>query len=177
MIMTPGLRKFALTVHLTSSLGWLGAVIAYVALGVSAVTSRDAQTVRAAWIAMELTGWFVIVPLALIALTTGIIMSLGTLWGLFRHYWVVITLVLTIFSTVILLLHMPTVSNLADVAREADGAHLDGHGGDLFHAGGGLLVLLVITVLNVYKPRGLTPYGWRKQHERRKVLPTVDRVT
>ncbi len=167
MIMAPGLRKFALTVHLTSSVGWLGAVVAYLALGVSAVTSRDAQTVRAAWIALEVTGWFAIVPLALTALVTGLIMSLGTPWGLFRHYWVLITLVLTILATSVLLLHMPTVSALADVAREADGAALGGLGGDLFHAGGGLLVLLVITVLNVYKPRGLTPYGWRKQHEQR----------
>ena len=165
MTMTPGLRKFVLTVHLTSSVGWIGAVVAYLALGVSAVTSQDAQTVRAAWIAMELTGWLVIVPLALAALLTGLVMSLGTPWGLFRHYWVLITLVLTIFATVVLLLHMPTVSFLADVAREADGSDLGGLGGDLFHAGGGLLVLLVITVLNVYKPRGLTPYGWRKQQE------------
>ncbi len=76
---------------------------------------------------------------------------------------------LTVFATLILLLHMPTVSTLADLAREADGTDLGGLGGDLFHAGGGLLVLLVITVLNVYKPRGLTPYGWRKQHEQRQV--------
>jgi hypothetical protein len=127
------------------------------------VTSQDAQTVRAAWIAMELTGWFVIVPLALAALLTGLVMSLGTPWGLFRHYWVLMTLVLTILSTVVLLLHMPTVSSLADVAREADGADLARLGGDLLHPGVGLLVLLVITVLNVYKPRGMTPYGWRKQ--------------
>jgi hypothetical protein len=86
MTMAPALRKFVLTVHLTSSLGWIGAVIAYLALGVSAVTSRDAQTVRAAWIAMELTGWSVIVPLALAALLSGLVMSLGTPWGLFRHY-------------------------------------------------------------------------------------------
>jgi hypothetical protein len=177
MTMTPGLRKFALIVHLTSSIGWIGAVVAYLALGVSAVTSQDAQMVRAAWIAMDLTGWFVIVPLALGALLTGLVISLGTPWGLFRHYWVVISLVLTVFSTVVLLLHMPTVSALADVARAADGADpsagsgraLGGLGGDLFHAGGGLLVLLVVTVLNVYKPRGMTPYGWRKQHEERKV--------
>jgi hypothetical protein len=169
MIMAPGLRKFMLTVHLTLSVGWIGAVVAYLALGVSAVTSQDAQTVRAAWIAMELTGWFVIVPLALAALLTGLVMSLGTQWGLFRHYWVLITLVLTVFATTILLLHMPTVSFIADVAREADGAGLGGLGGDLFHAGVGLLVLLVITVLNVYKPRGMTPYGWRKQHEPRTV--------
>jgi hypothetical protein len=94
-------------------------------------------------------------------------MALGTPWGLFRHYWVLITFLLTSFATVILLLHMPSVSALADVAREADDATLGRLGGDLFHAGGGLLVLLVITVLNVYKPRGMTPYGWRKQHERR----------
>ncbi len=169
MTMAPGLRKFALTVHITSSLGFLGAALAYLGLGISAVTSEDAQTVRAAWIAMEVIGWCVIVPLALAALLTGLVQALGTPWGLFRHYWVLITFLLTSFATVILLLHMPSVSALADVAREADSATLDRLGGDLLHAGGGLLVLLVITVLNVYKPRGLTPYGWRKQHERRAV--------
>ena len=169
MTMAPGLRKFALAAHLTFSVGFIGAAVAYLALGISAVTSEDAQTVRAAWIAMELTGWFVIVPLALASLLVGVVNALGTPWGLFRHYWVLITFVLTIFATVILLLHMPSVSSLADVAREADGATLGRLGGDLLHAGGGLLVLLVITVLNVYKPRGMTPYGWRKQHERRAI--------
>src|SRR5687767_9936106 len=103
MPMTPGLRKFALIIHLTSSVGWIGAVVAYLALGISAVTSQDTQTVRAAWIAMELTGWFVIVPLALAALVTGLVMALGTQWGLLRHYWVLISLVLTILSTAVLL--------------------------------------------------------------------------
>jgi hypothetical protein len=167
--MTPALRKIALTAHLTVSVGWIGAVIAYLALGVSAVTSEDPQTVRAAWIAMEVTGWYVIVPLALAALLTGIVMSLGTPWGLFRHYWVLISLGLTVFSTVILLLHMPTVSMLADTAQAADETELTGLGSDLLHPGVGLLVLFVITGLNVYKPRGLTPYGWRKQQERRTV--------
>jgi uncharacterized membrane protein len=170
MTMTPGLRKFALATHLTVSVGWIGAVVAYLVLGVSAVTSQDPQTIRAAWIGMELIGWDVIVPLALAALLTGIVMSLGTPWGLFRHYWVLISLGLTLFSIVILLLHMPTVSVLADMAQAADEAELAGFGGDLLHPGVGLLVLLVITGLNVYKPRGLTPYGWRKQQERRTGL-------
>ena len=169
MTMTPGLRKFVLAAHLTFSVGWIGAVIAFLALVVAAMTSQDAQTLRVAWIAMELTGWYVIVPLSLASLLTGLVMSLGTKWGLFRHYWVLITLVLTILSTVVLLSHMPDVSSLADLVREADGADLGGLGGDLLHAGGGLLVLLVITVLNVYKPRGLTPYGWRKQQEERRM--------
>ncbi len=168
--MRPGQRKVALTAHLISSVGWIGAVVSYLALGVSAVTTQDAATVRAAWTAMELTGWFVIVPLALAALLAGLLMSLGTPWGLFRHYWVLISLALTILATGVTLLHMPTVSSLADVAREADAADLGGLGGDLFHPGLGLVVLLVITVLNVYKPRGMTPYGWRKQQEQHGVL-------
>jgi len=170
MTLSPGLRKLALTLHLTSSVGWIGAVVAYLALGIAAVSSQEAQTVRAAWIGMELTGWSVIVPLALAALITGVALSLGTPWGLFRHYWVVISLLLTIFSTVILLLHMPTVSAMAVMAREPGNIHRGGLGADLFHAGGGLLVLLAVMALNVYKPRGLTPYGWRKQHEQRTAL-------
>ncbi|HEX9664028.1 MAG TPA: DUF2269 domain-containing protein [Candidatus Binatia bacterium] len=169
MIMAPGLRKFVLAAHLTFSIGWIGAVVAYLALGVSSVTSQDALTVRGAWVAMELTGWYVIVPLALAALLTGLVISMGTKWGLFRHYWILISLALTILATVVLLLHMPTVSLMADAAREADGADLGGLGGDLLHPGVGLLVLLVITALNVYKPRGMTRYGWRKQHEERTV--------
>src|ERR1051325_9707583 len=90
MTMAPGLRKLVLTVHLSFSVGWIGAVIAYLVLGVSATTSKDAETVRAAWIAMELTGWSAIVPLALGSLLTGILIALGTPWGLFRYYWVLI---------------------------------------------------------------------------------------
>ena len=165
--MTPGVRKFALTVHLTCSVGWIGAVVAYLALGVAAVTSPDTQTVRAAWTGMEVTGWWVIVPLAIAALLTGFVMSLGTHWGLFRHYWVLISLALTTLCTVVLVLHMPTVSAMAKLAQSVDGADLRALGGDLFHPAVGLLVLLAITVLNVYKPAGLTPYGWRKQREQR----------
>jgi hypothetical protein len=177
MTMTPGLRKFALTAHLTFSVGWIGAVIAYLGLGIAARINQDMQTVRAAWLAMELTGWYVIVPLAFASLFTGLVMALGTKWGLFRHYWVLFSLVLTIFAIIVLLLHMPTVSFLAGIATEADEASLSRLGGDLAHPGIGLLVLLVIQVLNVYKPRGMTPYGWRKQQEERTVSPAVDTAT
>ena len=168
--MTPGVRKFALTIHLTCSVGWIGAVVAYLALGVAAVTSPDAQTVRAAWTAMEVTGWWAIVPLAVVALLTGLVMSLGTHWGLLRHYWVLISLALTILCTVVLVLHMPTVSAMAKLARTVDWADLRALGGDLFHPAVGLVVLLAIAVLNVYKPSGVTPYGWRKQREQLDAL-------
>jgi hypothetical protein len=174
MTMSPRVRKFALAAHLTFSVGWIGTVLAYLGLGIAAVTSHDAQTVRAAWIAMELTGWYVIVPLALASLLTGLVMALGTKWGLFRHYWVLFSLALTVFATVVLLLHMPDVSDLAVIARDAEGTTLEGLGGDLVHPGLGLVVLLVIQVLNVYKPRGMTRYGWRKQQSQRAATQRQD---
>lgn len=167
--MKPGLRKLALSAHLTFSIGWIGTVVAYLGLGVAAVISSDVQTVRAAWMAMELIGWYVIVPLAAFSLLTGLVMALGTKWGLFRYYWVAISFVLTLFATVILVLHMPTVSATVDVAREAEGAALEALGGDLLHPGIGLVILLVIQVLNMYKPPGMTRYGWRKQQKQRAV--------
>ena len=167
MIMIASLRKFALTAHVTSSVGWLGAVVAYLVLVIAALTSQDAQRVRAAWLALELTGWYVIVPLALGSVLTGLVQSLGTTWGLFRHYWVFFKFLLTILATTILLLHMPRVSILAGLTAETDTAHLGGLPGELLHAGGGLLVLLVTTTLSVYKPPGMTPYGRRKQHDQR----------
>jgi hypothetical protein len=167
VIMRPGVRKFVLITHLTFSVGWIGAVVMYLALGIAAVTRQDVQTVRAAWTAMALTGWCVIVPLALASLLTGLVMALGTKWGLFRHYWVLISFVLSIFSTAVLLLRMPTVDSMADVGQEAEGARLEALGGDLLHPGIGLVVLLVIQTLNVYKPPGMTRYGWRKQQQQR----------
>jgi hypothetical protein len=160
----PPVRKLLLGAHLASSVGWIGAVLAYMALGVAAVTTEDVQTVRAAWTAMELTGWYVIVPVALVSLLTGVVIAVGTKWGLFRHYWVLISFALTVIATVVLVLHMPTVSSMADVAQHARGASLDALGGDLVHSGMGLVILLVVHTLNVYKPVGVTRYGLRKQH-------------
>jgi hypothetical protein len=55
MVMTPRLRKFALAAHITLAVGWIGAVASYMALDVVAATSQDAQTLRAAYLAMGLS--------------------------------------------------------------------------------------------------------------------------
>jgi hypothetical protein len=165
--MTRRLRKFALAAHLTFSVGWIGAAAGYIALDVTAATSQNGQTLRAAYVAMELIVWYVIVPLAFASLLTGLLMSLGTKWGLFRHYWVLISLLMTIIATVVLLAETRTISYFADIAADptTSGDDLRALGSTLVHSVGGAVVLLVILVLNVYKPRGMTQYGWRKQQE------------
>jgi len=172
LLLTPTLRKLALTAHIISSVGWLGAIGGFLALAVAGLTGRDARIVGAAYLGMELTAWFVIVPLAFASLVTGLIVSLGTHWGLFRHYWVLLKFVLTSFATILLMVHMRAISVLAGVARETRLSTVDVRRlqiqvvGD---ASAALLALIVATTLGVYKPRGMTPYGRRKQHEERNV--------
>jgi uncharacterized membrane protein len=168
MTMAPGLRKFALAAHLTLSVGWIGAVAAYIALDLAAATSRDAEVLRAAYLAMESIARYVIVPLALASLLTGLVMSLGTKWGLFRHYWVLISFLLTVIATTVLLVETRVISSLAEMAADptTSSEDLRAMPSTLVHSVGGTVVLLVILVLNVYKPQGMTRYGWRKQQER-----------
>jgi hypothetical protein len=160
--MTPRVRKLALTAHVASSVGWLGAVAAFLALAVVGLTSQDAQTVRGAYLVMEPAAWIVLVPLAFASLLTGLVQSLGTPWGLFRHYWVLAKLLLNVLAAVVLLLYMQTFGALARVAADPS-ADLGAvrNVSPLLHAALAFLLLLTATTLAVYKPRGMTPFGRR----------------
>ncbi len=169
MTMHPSLRKFALTLHVTSSVGLLGSIAAFLALAIVAITTADDGALRAAYFAMNVIARFVVVPLAFAALLTGLIQSLGTAWGLFRHYWVLFKLVITLFATTILLIKTALISEAARLTTQTPLPHaeLKAAGYQLaFHAGAGLLVLLLPMILSIYKPQGKTPYGWRKQQAR-----------
>jgi hypothetical protein len=164
--MTPYVRKLSLTVHVVASVGWLGAVALFLALAIAGVVTANAELARAVYIAMRLAAWYVILPLGIASLVTGLIQSLGTRWGLFRHYWVLAKLLINVLATVILLLYMQSVGRLADAALEGD---VGGHELQplrvqaVVHATAALVVLLIATVLSVFKPRGLTKYGLRQE--------------
>jgi hypothetical protein len=162
--MPSGLRKIALTTHVGVSVGLLGAIASFLALAIAGLTQTNGEIGRAAYPAMALTAQFVIVPLALAALFGGILQALGTRWGLFRHYWVLAKLVLTVFANAVLLVKMPMIGYAARHAAEAAAANADLAVARLqlaAHAGAGLLVLLVPVVLSIYKPAGTTPFRGR----------------
>lgn len=168
LLMSPNVRKLALTAHLVSSISWMGAVAGFVVLDIAALNDSDPQVASAAYLSMALITRFVIVPLALSALLTGLIQALGTPWGLLRQYWIVVKLALTLFATVILLQKVALINyaaflaskpQISDLALQQLGRPL------AVHSVGGLLVLLVITFISVYKPWGLTLYGKRRLRE------------
>ena len=166
MMMSPGLRKLALTAHVTASVSWLGAVTAFLVLAIGGLTNDNPQMVRAAYLAGDvITGW-VIVPLSVASLITGVVQSLGTPWGLFRHYWVVFKLVLNALATVLLFVHSRPIAYVAQAALEGPLGAQDWRPVRIqliFDASAAIVVLLVAMVLAIYKPRGLTRYGIRKQ--------------
>lgn len=171
MQLSAGARKAALTVHVVTSVGWLGAVVAFLALATVAVRSEDATTARALYVAMEVMGPSVLLPLSLASFASGLLQSLGTSWGLFRHYWVMVKLSISIVATAVLLLYTSTLRLLGDAAASpslADDRALLPSSSPVLHSAAAALVLLIAAGLSVYKPKGVTRYGWRKQQQQRR---------
>ncbi|MBT2390747.1 MULTISPECIES: hypothetical protein [unclassified Streptomyces] len=168
--MSPRWRKLALTAHVTASVGWLGAVAVFLALTLVGLMSTDGQAVRSVYVALELVGWYVIVPLCFASLLTGVVSALGTTWGLARYYWVVVKLAITVLATIALLVHMRPVGSLADAAASAVWSSGDLRGLRIqlvVQSAAALAALLVATGLSVFKPQGRTRYGQRKAFEQR----------
>jgi hypothetical protein len=157
------LRKLGVAVHVVVSVGWLGAVVAFFALALAA-QGPDQVVYRAAFVAMDVIGRWVIVPLSLAALLSGIVQSVATKWGLLRHYWVLIKLILTVVAVGAALLHQFTAieqaARLALLATPAVGGDLHGLSRQLLaDAGLALAGLSIITLIAVYKPWGSTPFA------------------
>ena len=173
-MMTPALRRLTFTTHITSSVGWVGAVLAFLALAVIGFTSDDEVKVRGAYLLMAPAAWFVLVPLVHASLLSGIVLSLGTTWGLFRYYWVVLKLGITVFATVILLIYMGTFRQMAGVAADpvVDLAIVR-TASPIVHAILALVLLVAATVLGVYKPFGMTAYGERRLEEQRRPVSAL----
>jgi hypothetical protein len=153
----PRARKFAFTQHIVFSVGWLGSVAVFIALAVTGIATSNIQSARAAYLAMEISSRYVIVPFCLAALTTGIVQSLGTKWGLFKYYWIAVKLILTVIATILLLLHLQPIGEMSRMAEEITFSDKTMSGSRirlLADAIAGFLLISVILILSVYKPWG-----------------------
>ncbi|HEU5072563.1 MAG TPA: hypothetical protein VFU02_00280 [Polyangiaceae bacterium] len=173
--MTGGLRKLGLMLHVTASVSWLGAVLGFLSLTVAALWSSQPFMIRAAYVSMDVLARFAILPLCVASLVTGVVQSLISPWGLVQHYWVAFKLLLNALSTIVLVGHMRPIAGLAQAALDrslAGGAFSQVRIQIAVDACAAAIVLLIATALAIYKPRGVTRYGWQKQQERR-----VNRLT
>lgn len=160
MSASPSWRRAILLLHVLTSVGFVGAVAGFLALAITGALTGDPELIRAVYLSCRVVTWDVIVPLAWASLVIGILQSLFTPWGLFRYYWVVIKLTLTTVAVVVLMLQTANIDMLAGIALQGQMDGLTGpRAGMILHATGGLVLLIVVTILSIYKPRGLTPFG------------------
>ena len=158
------MRKFVLLAHVTTSVGLLGAVASFLLLSIFGIASSNVQLVQASYVLLMPLTTYLILPLVVASLLVGIISSLGTPWGLVRYYWTAIKLLLTSITLIVLLLQMKAIAELSTIAgaRMVSDAELGLRIRMIVHAGGGLGVLLLIMILSLWKPKGVTPFGQRQ---------------
>ncbi|MEV6055278.1 DUF2269 domain-containing protein [Streptomyces sp. NPDC052107] len=159
--LTPRARKSWVVVHMVASVGWLTLMLCLLTLGATALATDDADTLRTAYRAMGMLGDALIVPLSLLTLLSGVVLSLGTPWGLFRYYWVATKFWLTLAATVASIFAL--TARLHDavhaVQRHPTGPIADMHLGFIRYntvivPAVALLLYLANVVLSVFKPWG-----------------------
>jgi hypothetical protein len=144
--------KLALTAHILGSVGWFGVAVFVLFAFVASQVTGDAALSNALLRTVETSPWLS-VPVGLIAAATGVLLSLGTKWGLVRHWWVVakIAIAVIVVLTDAFVLGHAAHDHLANVSSPGDL-----YGPTIAHA----VVLAVATLLSVLKPKGRTP--WRR---------------
>lgn len=171
--MSPRVRKAVLVSHVVAAVGWLGLDLGLLALGITGLTTGDPETLRAAYLAMDVLGDVLLIPISLAALLTGLIAALGTQWGLARYYWVLAKLVLTVAAG--LASTFALRGHIEEAARQVSGLPPDAVlSVDLGRVAltlvtaptVALAVYTAATVLSIYKPWGRTPYGRRRSASR-----------
>lgn len=173
-LLSPAVRKLTLTTHIVASVGWIGAVASFLVLAVVEISSHNALLVRGTFLSMDVLAWTIVMPLSLVSLFTGLMLALFTRWGLLWHYWVLAKLLINLLASIIVLMYVQSLGPLASIAAEptiSAAELLSLKGSDsVIHSGAALLALLIAILLSVYKPRGMTRYGQRKQDEHRQEL-------
>ncbi|WP_369211484.1 DUF2269 domain-containing protein [Streptomyces flavofungini] len=160
-------RRVTLVVHAVGAAGWLGLTLGLVALALTALSTESHAATEAAVRSMKVfTDWLVL-PIALLTLLSGLLLSLGTPWGLARHRWVHTKFWLTLVATAASAFALRPGINDA-VATVAAGDPVT----DAADLAAGPLVSLgayvFMTVLSVLKPWGLTRRGRKRRDQMRR---------
>ncbi|MEE6262270.1 hypothetical protein [Plantactinospora sonchi] len=151
MRLSPRWRKALLTLHVTTAVGWLGADVVLLTLGVAGARGVDPGVV---YPAVGLVGQVLFVPLSVLAWLVGVASALLTPWGLVRHRWVVVKLVITtVMLGAVLFALRP---NLRAAAELGAAVPADVREGLLAAPIVSSTLLIVATVLSTYKPWGRT---------------------
>jgi cytochrome bd-type quinol oxidase subunit 1 len=175
------MRKFVLLTHILSSVSWIGVDLVMGVLSFRGLTTDDPQTLATSYGALAMFCVPLLLTLGLLSLGTGVVLGLGTRFGLLRHWWVVTKLVIAvILCTLVLVALRPALLDAATQTAVVDGTLADRlsvvRRDMIFPPIVSTSALLFASWLAVYKPWGLTPRGRRflrvRGSERRSARPS-----
>jgi hypothetical protein len=155
-------------VHVIVSVGWLGTDLCILALGITGQVTSNPHTRYAAYTALAVMGRVMTIPISLLALLTGLLLALGTAWGLVRNYWVLVKLTLTLIAVILTI--FPLRFMMTDAAAEIAKVPVEkATSVGLGMVGINLIVAPIVAlclystnvVLSIFKPWGKTIYGRR----------------
>ncbi|MFB9515525.1 hypothetical protein [Streptomyces purpureus] len=147
-------RRALLVVHVAVSVSWLGLTLGLLTLGTTAYTTRDSSLTEAAYRAMKVFGDWLLAPVALTTLVSGLVLALGTPWGLARHRWVWIKFWLTVITAGATIFSLRPEIDRAAAAGVPDSSLLAA-------PSVATAAYLFMTAISVLKPWGLTRRGRR----------------
>jgi uncharacterized membrane protein len=153
--LAPKLRKLVLTVHVIASVAWIGGSLCLAALDITGLLTDDLEVRQAAYVSAGIIGSRVTSPVSLLAFASGVLISVGTKWGLFRYWWVLISLIATgIMVLAVQFALAPMLSrNAAKVLAAPDATGLEAINAAIAPCVA-TVVLSLVTAINVYKPWG-----------------------
>lgn len=164
--MSPRSRKRTLLVllraaHVLTSVAWIGAVAAFLAVAAFGLAGHAVRQ-AGVYAALDVLMWAVIIPAAIASLVTGIAYSVLTSWGLLRHWWVLIKLVMTVVSTALLLLHTRVTASAAVAALHGSHDLAPLQTQLVVDSAAAPVVLLVVALLGFIRPQGRTPWAFTR---------------
>lgn len=164
-------RAALLTVHVAASAGWLGLDGALVALEVIGLHSSDPALRTGISVTMAAIACWILIPLVFASLCSGLVLAVGTSWGLARHWWLLaksgISLVLTVTGVALIVPRLPHV-----LAGEGEPIQVR----TLALRSAALLLLLIATGLSVVKPWGKTRLAWARSSRTSATTVPVSRT-
>ncbi|MGW1373309.1 DUF2269 domain-containing protein [Streptomyces sp. NPDC002446] len=152
-------RRALLVLHVAVSVSWLGLTLGLLTLGITGYSAGSPDMAAVAYRAMKIFGDWLLLPIALGSLVSGLVLSLGTRWGLARHRWVFIKFWLTVVTVLLSVFSLrPGINRLA---AEAAAGTATPDINLVVAPSVATATYLFITAISVLKPWGLTRHGRR----------------
>jgi uncharacterized membrane protein len=167
-----GARRTMLIVHIVSAGSWFGIDVAMAVVIGTVMLTDDPLTAAACLRTLEIITVWPLLSAGLLCLVSGVVLGLGSKWGLVRYWWVAGKLALNLVLTALVLIALrPEVTHLADQARPAmSGVPVSYDLSNLYYPPTvSPTLLLVAFTLSVVKPWGRI----RRRRPEPRLGPTV----